>query len=70
MTNETMKVLLMLVIIGGLQVAIRIPQVLASQYWALLSRAMADIRSTIILPQTALQPALIKRNSHKRRLLR
>jgi hypothetical protein len=70
MTNETMKVLLMFLIIGGIQAAIRIPEMLASQYWALLSGAMADIRATFILPDPAPQLALVKRKSYQRQLLR
>jgi hypothetical protein len=37
MTNETMKALLMILIIGGLQAAIHIPKIWASQQWAFLS---------------------------------
>jgi hypothetical protein len=70
MTNETIKVLLMILIIGGLQAAIHIPKIWASQQWAFLIRAMAHVRSAIILTDRALQPAPIKRKSHKRQLPR
>lgn len=65
MTNETMKVLLLILIIGGLQVAIYIPKIWGSQQWAFLVRAMAHAWSVIVLGDRAWQPALIKRKSHK-----
>jgi len=70
MTNETMKALLMILIIGSLQAAIHIPKMWASLQWAFLVRAMAHVRSAIALPERELQPAFIKRKSHKHRLLR
>jgi len=69
MTNETIKVLLMFLIIGGIQAAIHIPTMWAS-HRAAVGRAMADIRSAIILTDRPLQPALIRRQSHRRQLLR
>lgn len=69
MTNETIKVLLMILIIGGLQAAIHIPKIWPSRRWAFLPRAMAHVRSAIVTDR-ALQPALIKRKSHKRQLSR
>jgi len=70
MTNETMKALLMILIIGGLQAAIHIPKIWASQQWAFLVRAMDHVRSAIVLTDRALQPAFIKHKSHKRQLAR
>jgi nitroreductase len=70
MTNETTKALLMILIIGGLLGAIYIPKIWASQQWTFLVRAMAHVRSAIVLTDRALQPAFIKRKSHKRQLLR
>jgi hypothetical protein len=70
MTNETMKALLMILIIGGLEAAIHIPKIWASQQWAILVRAMAHVRTVVVLTDRALQPALVKRKSHKRQLLR
>jgi hypothetical protein len=70
MTNETMKALLMILIIGGLQAAIHIPKTWASQQWALLRRATAHLRSAIVLTDGALQPAFIRRKSHERQPLR
>jgi hypothetical protein len=57
-------------LIGGLLCAIHIPKVWASQQWAFLVRAMAQIRSAIILTDRALQPAFIKHKSHKGQLSR
>jgi hypothetical protein len=70
MTNETTKALLMILIIGGLQAAIHIPKIWASQQWAFLLRAMVHVRSAIVLTDRALQPALAKRKSHTRQLSR
>ena len=70
MTNEMTKVLLMFLIIGGFQAAIHVPKIWASQQWAFLARAMVHVRSAIVLTDRALQPALIKRKSHKRQLSR
>jgi hypothetical protein len=64
MTNETMKALLMILIIGGLQAAIHMPKI--SQPWAFLVRAMAYVQSALILTDRALQPAFIKRQSDNR----
>jgi len=69
MTNEMMKAFLMILIIGGLQAAIHIPKIWASQQWAFLVRAMAHVRSAVALTDRALQPAFIKRKSHKPQLL-
>jgi len=68
MTNETMKVLLMFLIIGSLQAAIHISKIRASPQWAYLSRAMAHVWSAVILTDRALQPAFIKRKSHGRQI--
>jgi hypothetical protein len=65
MTNETMKALLMILIIGSVQAAIHIPKIWASQQWAFLVRAMAHVRSAIVLTDRALQSAFIKRKSRK-----
>jgi hypothetical protein len=70
MTNETMKAPLMLLIIGGLQAALHIPKAWASRQWALLARAMIDVRSTIVSTGRTLQPVRIKSGSDKRRLPR
>ena len=68
MTNETMKVLLMFLLIGGIQAAIHIPEMWA-QHRAFLGQAMARIRSATIFTDGALQPVLIRHKSHKRQLL-
>jgi hypothetical protein len=68
MTNETIKALLMILIIGSLQAAIHIPKMWASRQWAFLVRAMAHVRSVIVPTDRALQPAFRKRKSHKRQL--
>ncbi len=65
MTNEMMKVLLMFLIIGSLEAAIHIPKFRASRRWAVLNRALAHVWSAAILVDRALQPASIKRKSHK-----
>jgi hypothetical protein len=70
MTNETTKALLMILIIGGLQAAIHIPKIWASQQRAFLARAMAHLQSAIAATDHTLQPAFIKRKSHKRHILR
>ncbi len=70
MTNETMKALLMLLIIGGLQAALHIPKAWASRQWALLARAIIDVRSVIVSTGRTLQPARVKSKSHNRRLPR
>jgi hypothetical protein len=70
MTNEMTKVLLMILIIGGLLAAIHIPKMRASQPWAFLVRATTYVRSAIVLTERALQLAFIKHESHKRELLR
>jgi len=70
MTNETTKALLMILIIGGLQAAIHIPKIWASQQRALLARALAHLRSAMVLTDRALQPAFIKRKSHNRQISR
>ncbi len=66
MTNETMKALLMILIIGGLQAAIHLPKLSRSQPWAFLVRAMAHVRSVLVLTDQAMQPAFIKRQSDNR----
>jgi nitroreductase len=70
MTNETTKILLLVLSMGGLLSAIHIPKLWASQPWAFLVRAMAAARSAIVLTDRALQPAFVKRKSHKRQLFR
>jgi len=70
MTNETMKALLMILIIGGLLAAIHMPKIWVSQPWAFLVRAVAHVRSAFALTDQALQPAFIKRKSHNRQLSR
>lgn len=69
MTHETTKALLMIMMIGGLLGALHIPKIWASQQWAFLVRAMAQVRSAIVLTDRALWPAFIKHKSHKRQLL-
>jgi hypothetical protein len=64
------KPFLLILMIGGLLGAIHIPKIWASQQWAFLVRAMAQVRSAIVLTDRALQPAFIKHKSHKRQLLR
>jgi hypothetical protein len=70
MTNETMKALLMILIIGGLQAAIHLPKIWASQPWAFLVRAVTHARLALVLTDRALQPVLAKHKSHNRRLSR
>ena len=67
MTNETIKALLMILIIGGLQAAIHIPKMRLSRTWAFLA---AHFRSTISLTDPPLQPALVKSKSRNRQFLR
>ncbi len=66
MTNETTKVLLMFLIIGSVQAAIHIAKIRASQQWTSLGQAIAHVWSVVTLTDRALQPASIKRKSHKR----
>jgi hypothetical protein len=70
MTNETMKALLTILIIGGLQAAIHVPKIWASRQRAFLFRIKAYLRSTSVLTDRTLQPALIKRRVHDRQLSR
>ncbi len=56
MTHETAKALLMMLILGGLQAAIHIPKIWASQRWASLVGTMAHGRSA---HETQLPPASI-----------
>jgi hypothetical protein len=56
MTHETTKALLMILILGGLQAAIHIPKIWASQQWVFLVGAMAHVRSAVVLTDRALQP--------------
>jgi hypothetical protein len=57
MTHETTKVLLMMLILGGLQAGIHSPKIWVSQQWALLVEAMAHVRSAVVLTDRALQPS-------------
>jgi hypothetical protein len=62
MTHETLKVLLLILLFGGLEAAIRMPKTRRS----FLHRATAWVGSALALPHTALQPAVVRRRSHKR----
>ncbi len=61
MTNETIKALLMILIIGRLQAAINIPKMRPSRRWAFLA---AHFR--ISLTDPALPPALVKSKTRNR----
>ena len=70
MTNETMKILLMILIIAGIQATIHIPKIWVSQQWALLVSAVADVWSATRVTDQALQLAFIKRKSRNHQILR
>jgi len=70
MTNETIKVLLMILIFASLEATICISKMRQSRHWTFLKRAITQVRSAMELPDRALQPVFLKRQSSKRRPLR
>jgi hypothetical protein len=70
MTNETIKVLLMILIFGSLEATIHIPKIRQSRHWTFLERLITQVRSAMALTDRALQPVFLKRESSKRRALR
>jgi hypothetical protein len=69
MANETVKALLMILMFGSLNAAIRVPSIRASQRWVLVGRAIARAWSAIASIEHNLQPAVLTRGSCLRRLL-
>lgn len=74
MTNKSIKVLLMIMLLAGLRTTIFVTGTRKSQprsgYRVLLDRIMALVWSAMALPGRALQPIVIRRESSKRRPLR
>jgi hypothetical protein len=66
MTNETAKALLMILLFGGLEAAIRVAKT-KSRHRTLPDRAAAWVRSALALTDHALQPVVLKRQSDERR---
>jgi hypothetical protein len=67
MTSETMKILLMIFILGILETAIHLPKIWQSQHWMPLGRAVARFWSALALTDYVLQPAPLKRRTDRRR---
>jgi hypothetical protein len=62
MANETLKVLLLILLFGGLEAAIRMPKTRRS----FLDRATAWVGSKLALPHNALQLRAVRRRTRKR----
>jgi hypothetical protein len=72
MTNETAKVLLMIILIGGLEAAIHLPDLWKSrrwksQHWTSLGRALARAWLAIAPTDNLLQLAVLKLKSDRHR---
>jgi hypothetical protein len=67
MTNETAKVLLMILLIGGLEAAIHLPDLCRSQRWTWLGRAIARAWLAIAPIDNLPQLAVLKLKSDRRR---
>ena len=70
MRNETIKALLMILMFGSFNAAIHVPNIRASQRWVLVGRAIARAWSELASIDHNLQPAVPRRGSYPRRLLR
>lgn len=72
MTNESIKILLMIMLLAGLRTAIFATETRKSQpgYRVFLDWMMAVVWSALALPNRALQPIVIRRESSIRRTLR
>lgn len=70
MISETAKALLMSLIFGGLEAALRISKALKLRLAAALGGAIARLRSGMDMTNHVLQPVVVRRRSDQRRPLR
>jgi hypothetical protein len=70
MTSETAKALLMSLIFGGIEAALRISKLWKLRLSASLGGAIARLRSETGMTNHALQPVVVRRRSDQRRPLR
>jgi hypothetical protein len=70
MESETVKVLLMLLIMGSLEAAIHLPNIRKSPRWRLLRRTVARVWSALASVGDMLHPAALKRGFSRRQVLR
>jgi hypothetical protein len=68
MTNETAKVLLMILVLGSLEAAIHLPPMWKSRHWTFLGRAVARAWSAMASTGHTPQPAVLKRRFRGRRV--